>query len=83
MPSKTNQNPQPANPLTELWLNRRLFWQLTKRNMELRHKGSFLGILWSILGPLLMLSLYVLVFGFIFGGKLNEGADVETRFDRA
>ena len=30
-----------------------------------------------------MLGLYVLVFGFIFEGKLNEDADIETRFEYA
>ena len=30
-----------------------------------------------------MLSLYVLVFGFIFGGNLNENADAETRVEYA
>lgn len=49
----------------------------------MRHRGSVLGIFWSVLGPLLMLSLYVLVFGFIFGGNLNENADTETRLEYA
>lgn len=54
-----------------LWRNRRLVWQFTIRNVELRHKGSHLGLIWSFLNPLLMLGLYVLVFGFIFRGKFQ------------
>src|ERR1700741_2184075 len=56
---------------TDLWLYRELLWQFTLRNVELRHKGSHLGLVWSFLNPLLMLGLYVLVFGYIFGGRFG------------
>lgn len=76
--SPTNQH-----PLRELWTHRALVWQFTLRNVELRHKGSHLGLLWSLLGPLLMLGLYVLVFGFIFEGRFRDGASVESRVEYA
>ncbi len=56
---------------SDLWAHRDLLWQFTLRNVELRHKGSHLGLIWSFLNPLLMLALYVLVFGYIFGGKFG------------
>ena len=68
--------------LRSLWRNRRLWWQFTKRQVELRHKGSHLGLFWSILSPLLMLGLYVMVFGFIFKGRF-QGASQETRLEYA
>jgi len=37
----------------------------------MRHKGSYLGLVWAVLNPLLLLGLYVLVFGYIFGGSFN------------
>jgi len=55
----------------DLWKHRELLWQFTLRNVELRHKGSHLGLIWSFLSPLLMLGLYVLVFGYIFGGTFG------------
>ena len=67
---------------TDLWLHRELLWQFTLRNVELRHKGSHLGLVWSILNPLLMLGLYVLVFGYVFGGSYGV-IPQETRFDYA
>lgn len=67
----------------DLWQHRDLLWQFTLRNVELRHKGSHLGLAWSFLGPLLMLGLYVLVFGFIFDGKLRPDAAVESRVEYA
>jgi lipopolysaccharide transport system permease protein len=66
----------------DLWQHRDLLWQFTMRNVELRHKGSHLGLIWSFLNPLLMLGLYVLVFGFIFGGSFGILAD-ESRVDYA
>ena len=55
----------------DLWTNRSLLWQFTLRNVELRHKGSHLGLIWSFLNPLLMLGLYVVVFGYILDGKFG------------
>jgi len=57
--------------MRSLWQSRDLLWQFTQRAIELRHKGSHLGLIWSILQPLLMLGLYVLVFGYIFGGSFD------------
>lgn len=66
-----------------LWKHRELWWQFTKRQVELRHKGSHLGLVWSFLNPLLMLALYVLVFGFIFGGRFKAETDPESRIEYA
>lgn len=66
--------------LADLWQHRDLLWQFTLRNVELRHKGSHLGLIWSFANPLLMLGLYVLVFGYIFGGHFGVLPD-ETRLD--
>ncbi|MCF3652070.1 ABC transporter permease [Synoicihabitans lomoniglobus] len=50
---------------------RELLWQFTVRNLQMRHQGSYLGIVWSVLNPLLMVALYVFVFGYVFGGSFN------------
>lgn len=59
-----------------------MLWQFTLRNVELRHKGSHLGLIWSLLNPLLMLSLYVFIFGYIFNGRFKAGA-AETKLEYA
>ena len=66
----------------DLWAHRALLWQFTLRNVELRHKGSHLGLIWSFLNPLLMMGLYVVVFGYIFGGSFGVLPN-ETRVDYA
>lgn len=63
---------RPAGTLSELWQHRQLLWQFTLRNLELRHKGSLLGIAWTFATPLISLLIYVIVFGYIFGGNFPE-----------
>lgn len=65
-----------------LWKNRELLWHLTRRQIAIRHKGSYLGFLWVILQPLLALGMYVLVFGVIMGGKFHV-SNSETSLDFA
>jgi lipopolysaccharide transport system permease protein len=66
------QSSKPAlGTLAMLIKHRRLLWQFTVRNIELRHKGSQLGRIWSFLNPLLMLGVYVFVFGFVFPGRFQ------------
>ena len=57
---------------------RELWWQFTVRAVELRHRGSHLGILWAVLNPLLMLLVYYTVFGVIFGGSFKVLPDETT-----
>jgi len=61
-----------AGVLASLWRHSRLLWQFARRDLETRHRGSTLGAAWSVLNPLLTLLLYVLVFGYIFGGHFPE-----------
>lgn len=65
-----------------LWRGRGLLWQFTQRNVELRHKGSHLGLIWSFFNPLLMLGLYVFVFRYIFKGSFDVLPN-ETKIDYA
>jgi ABC-type polysaccharide/polyol phosphate export permease len=43
-----------------------LIGQLLRREIAGRYKGSFLGVFWTLLQPLLMLAVYTLVFGMVF-----------------
>lgn len=55
-------------------VNRSLLWQMTRRNLELRYKGSVLGFVWSFIFPLMMLTVYTFVFSVVF--KARWGVDV-------
>ena len=50
---------------------RELFANLFRRDFHAKYKGSLLGIFWSLLNPLLLLVVYLVVFGLIFpNGKV-------------
>ncbi|GAB4136325.1 MAG: ABC transporter permease [Planctomycetota bacterium] len=53
---------RPAEMFGSLWANRHVIAQLGRRNVQIRHRGSFLGVLWTLLNPLLLLGVYTLVF---------------------
>ncbi|MDH4470314.1 MAG: ABC transporter permease [Verrucomicrobiae bacterium] len=57
-----------------------LLWQFTKREIERRYKGTLFGIAWSFMTPLLMLLVYTLVFGYIFGGSYGHPGETKTQF---
>ena len=49
---------------------RELFANLFRRDFQAKYKGSALGVLWSLLNPLMLLGVYLLVFGLIFPSKI-------------
>jgi lipopolysaccharide transport system permease protein len=49
----------------ELWRYRELFVFLTLRDVLVRYKQTAVGILWSVLRPLLTMAIFTLVFGHI------------------
>ena len=57
-----------------------LAWQLTKREINSRYKGSFGGLWWYIIQNLLMLALYSFVFGTIFKAKWAEMGKPEGNY---
>lgn len=48
------------------------FKQLVLREVMESIRGSSLGVLWLVLNPLLMMMLYVIVFGVLFGGSFGR-----------
>ncbi len=50
-----------------------LWWQFTVRAVEMRHRGSYLGVIWTVLNPLLMLAMYVTVFSLVFRTTFRTG----------
>jgi len=48
--------------LAELYRYRDLVYNLTRRDLTARYKGSFFGFLWSLFNPLLMMGVWTLLF---------------------
>ena len=57
-----------------------LIWQMSKRDVTSRYRGSMLGILWSFGRPLLMLAVYTFVFSVIFEVRWNQPSIESNRF---
>lgn len=56
-----------------------LLWQLFKRDIAARYRGSLLGVLWALLNPLAMLAIYTFVFGVVFKAKWGTTPGGETQ----
>lgn len=51
--------------LGALWKSRDLIAQLARTDIKVKYKNSVLGLLWSMVSPLMQLGIFWLVFGFI------------------
>lgn len=54
-----------------------ILFSFVKRNIKNQYRNSFLGVLWTVLNPLLNMFVMALVFSNLFGRSLN-GADYPT-----
>ena len=64
--------PLPLSPLAMLdsaWRNRQLIWQMSKRDVLGRYRGSMIGMAWSFFNPLFMLAVYTFVFSVVFESR--------------
>jgi lipopolysaccharide transport system permease protein len=66
--------------LLSFWAHRHLIFSLTRREILGRYRGSFLGIFWSFINPVLMLAVYTFVFSIIFKARWGSGDGSRTEF---
>jgi len=64
-------------------MNRNLIYQMTKREVTGRYRGSVMGILWTFINPILMLSVYTFVFSVVFKARWGTGTLSESKSDFA
>jgi lipopolysaccharide transport system permease protein len=62
----------PATMIGGLWSHRQLISQLGKRQMLEQFRGSYLGLIWTFITPLVMLVIYTFVFSVIFQAKWDS-----------
>ncbi|BEL74798.1 MULTISPECIES: ABC transporter permease [Serratia] len=63
--------------LHTLTTNKNLVISLSKRDIGSKYKGSFIGLLWSFINPVLMMVIYTFVFSVVF--KIRWGAGVDSK----
>jgi lipopolysaccharide transport system permease protein len=69
-----------ANSLRTFIRHRHLIWQMTRREVVGRYRGSVMGILWSFFNPVFMLTIYTFVFSVVFKAKWGTGSNSKTEF---
>jgi ABC-type polysaccharide/polyol phosphate export permease len=60
------------NFLIRIWQNRQTLWLMIERDFKNRYVGSFAGMLWSVIHPLMLVFVYTLIFSLIFGRNIGK-----------
>jgi lipopolysaccharide transport system permease protein len=66
------------NFLRKIYIQRSLIRNFVVRDLKARYVGSFIGIFWSVIHPIVLLLVYTFVFSLIFRSRINpetEGTD--------
>lgn len=67
-------------PVTTAWQFRDLVYNMAQREVLSRYKGSWLGLVWTLVTPILLLLVYMFVFGFIFKARWPQSSGVDEGF---
>jgi ABC-type polysaccharide/polyol phosphate export permease len=66
--------PRCEDTMNALWLHRRLIWETAVGDLRYRYAGSALGVFWNVLTPLVMLTLYALIFTHLLAPGVSRAA---------
>ncbi len=71
--------PRLLEPLQRAWHFRELIRAVVRRELAARFRGSILGWLWAVFGPLVMLSAYTIIFSSAVGvPRSAQGGGIKT-----
>lgn len=70
----------PASIVRSIIANRSLIYNLAKREVVGRYRGSAMGLMWSFFNPVLMLAVYTFVFSVVFKARWAGGSESRTEF---
>lgn len=59
-------------PVASIWRNRGLIRSMVRRDILGRYRGSFGGIFWTVINPLLLMITYFFVFGIVLRTKFGN-----------
>lgn len=68
------------NMFSSLWYHRFLIWQMSKREVIGRYRGSVMGLMWSFFNPVVMLAVYTFVFSVVFKARWSAESTSKTEF---
>ena len=65
----------------ELYQNRKLIWKLAKNDFKTKYAGSYFGVFWGFVPPIITVLLYWFVFGVVMPGRAtNIKGDMEIPY---
>jgi len=70
----------PLSMFLVIYQHTQLILRLAKRDVQARYKGSYLGLCWSLLSPLLMLTIYTFVFSVVFKSRWDTSSSTTGQF---
>jgi lipopolysaccharide transport system permease protein len=59
----------PVVPIRDLWRHRAIVRRFARSEISGRYRGSYLGLLWSFINPLALLTVYTVVFGLVLPSR--------------
>ncbi|MZP29512.1 ABC transporter permease [Heliobacterium undosum] len=59
-----------------LFRHRELIWQMAKREINDRYAGSIFGAAWAVFHPLMLLSVYLVIFSYVFQIKFGGTREI-------
>ncbi len=59
-------------PVLSIWRNRNLIRSMVRRDISGRYRGSFAGLFWTVLNPLLLMITYFFVFGIVLRTRFGN-----------
>jgi len=62
-----------VNVYADLVRYRELFGNLFRRDLQAKYRGSALGVLWTIVNPIMLMGVYLLVFGVVWKTRFTTG----------
>ncbi|AFL74596.1 ABC transporter permease [Thiocystis violascens] len=71
---------RPFDFLGSAWRQRTLLSDLVRRDIMGRYRGSAMGLLWSLITPMLMLAIYTFVFSVVFKARWGGTDDSRVFF---
>lgn len=70
----------PASLFQRFWKNRALIFSLASREVATRYRGTFGGLLWALVQPIMMLAIYTFVFSVIFKSRWEHSNSSDAEY---
>lgn len=61
-----------TNFVSRIWQHRNTLWLMVERDFRSRYVGSFAGLFWAVIHPLMQVFVYTLIFSMIFGRTIGD-----------